>query len=107
MRTRALPLLTVQAAVMAAIASGAAAAPAAAGVPPDAVTLLDGASTYWRWLRSDRPAVVVAAPGAAERLTVRDRKLTAVEANTLSVPVPPGWRSVDFDDSSWPRTAGR
>jgi len=74
-------------------------------VPTGAVTVLDAANTYWRWLRADRPAVLVG-DAAAERVTVRNRKITPAEANALRPAVPAGWPAVDFDDSAWPRTAG-
>ncbi len=76
-------------------------------VPAGAMTVLDGVGTYWRWMKADRPAVLVAEAAAAERVTVKNKKIPAAEANAFSVAVPAGWRAADFDDASWPRTAGR
>ena len=78
-----------------------------AKIPDEAVTILDCTGTYWRWMKASRPAVVAAEGGAAERVTIAGKTIDAATAGRTDPPLPAEWAQPDFDDTSWPRTAGR
>jgi hypothetical protein len=85
--------------------------PAAGGEPaapqPAAGTvILDTSGSFFRWLTLQRPAVLVAESGAAERTTLDGKTLAAKEAAQLTADLPAKWTDIEFDDSLWPRTAG-
>ena len=73
-------------------------------VAAQAVTILDGANTFVRWISVQRPAVIVGQPGAAERTTFLDRtKIDAKAAGQVTPELPAGWTGAAFDDAAWPR----
>ncbi len=80
----------------------------AAAEPLPTVTVLNAKGSFFRWMRMLRPAVLVAEPGATERLAAAGgKKIDARAAEKLSGgSLPAKWAEVDFDDSLWPRTAG-
>lgn len=85
-----------------------AAEPAAGPAPTNqAVTILDGRDTFYRWISLSRPAVTVAEAGASERTTLAGKKLEAKLADKLGGDLPGNWTDAEFDDAAWPRTAAR